>query len=156
MPCGRNRLRRERVCRGRGGRQNRPNVTGQDPDLPTDQPTIQKWFNTSAFALNDRGAWGNAGRNTFLGPGITNVDASIIGNFRIASKTPQFRFEAFNPLNNLIRNDPNTTLTSPLYGSITSTRKPMREQVDNSPIALSTSAYRSSCWLRRSTRARRL
>ena len=30
-------------------------------------------------------------------------------------------------LNNPIWNDPNTTLTSPLYGTITSTRKPMRE-----------------------------
>jgi hypothetical protein len=71
--------------------------------------------------------WGNAGRNTFFGPGILNVDTSIIRNFRIRSKTLQFRLEAFNVLNRPIWNDPNTTLTSPLYGSITMTRKPMRE-----------------------------
>jgi hypothetical protein len=35
--------------------------------------------------------------------------------------------EAFNVLNNPIWNDPNTTLTSPQYGTINSTRKPMRE-----------------------------
>jgi hypothetical protein len=43
------------------------------------------------------------------------------------SKTLQFRLEGFNVFNNPIWNDPNTTLTSPLYGTITSTRKPMRE-----------------------------
>jgi hypothetical protein len=110
-----------------GGGQDRPNVTGADPILPGSEQTIQRWFNTGAFVLNDLGTWGNAGRNTFFGPGITNVDASIIRNFRMRSKTLQFRLEAFNVLNNPIWNDPNTTLTSPLYGSITTTRKPMRE-----------------------------
>jgi hypothetical protein len=112
-----------------GGGQDRPNVVaGKDPTLPSDQRTIQQWFNTGAYSLNDLGTFGNAGRNTFYGPGITSVDASIIRNFRVASsKTIQFRFEAFNALNNPIWNDPNTTLTSPQYGTITSTRKPMRE-----------------------------
>jgi hypothetical protein len=111
-----------------GGGQDRPNVTGADPVLPSDQRTILRWFNTDAFVVQPAGTWGNAGRNTFFGPGITNVDASIIRNFRLMrSKTLQFRLEAFNVFNNPIWNDPNTTLSSPLYGSITSTRKPMRE-----------------------------
>jgi hypothetical protein len=111
-----------------GGGQDRPDVVaGQDPELTGDQQTIQKWFNTGAYTLNALGTWGNAGRNTFTGPGIFRVDASIIRNFRISNKTLQFRFEAFNALNNPIWNDPNTTLTSPLYGTINSTRVPMRE-----------------------------
>ncbi|OLC42412.1 MAG: hypothetical protein AUH43_22700 [Acidobacteria bacterium 13_1_40CM_65_14] len=110
-----------------GGGQDRPNVTGQDPVLPGDQRTIARWFNTDAYVLNAVGTFGNAGRNTFFGPGILNVDSSIIRNFRMRSKTLQFRLEAFNLFNNPIWNDPNTTLTSPLYGTITSTRKPMRE-----------------------------
>lgn len=111
-----------------GGGQDRPNTTGADPILPDDQQTTARWFNTDAYALNALGTFGDAGRNTFFGPGITNVDASIIRNFRLMrEKTLQFRLEAFNVLNNPIWNDPNTTLTSPLYGSITSTRKPMRE-----------------------------
>jgi hypothetical protein len=111
-----------------GGGQDRPNATGLDPTLPGDQQSIARWFNTDAYVLQPLGSFGNAGRNTFTGPGITNVDASIIRNFRMAaSKTLQFRLEAFNLLNNPIWNDPNTTLTSPLYGTINTTRRPMRE-----------------------------
>jgi hypothetical protein len=111
-----------------GGGQDRPNTTGLDPILPGDQQTIARWFNTDAYALQPLGTWGTAGRNTFFGPGITNVDASIIRNFRLMrTRTLQFRLEAFNLLNTPIWNDPNTTLTSPLYGTITTTRKPMRE-----------------------------
>jgi hypothetical protein len=110
-----------------GGGQDRPNVTGLDPTLPGDQQSIARWFNTDAYVLQPFGTWGNTGRNTFYGPGITNMDASVIRNFKVASKALQFRFEVFNALNNPIWNDPNTTLTSPLYGTINSTRKPMRE-----------------------------
>src|SRR5262245_4580631 len=105
-----------------GGGQDRPNVTGLDPNLPGDQQSINRWFNTDAFALQPLGTFGNAGRNTFTGPGITNVDLSIIRNFRLpASKSLQFRLEAFNVFNNPIWNEPNTTLTSPLYGTINTT-----------------------------------
>jgi hypothetical protein len=112
-----------------GGGQDRPDVVaGQDPVLPGGQETIARWFNTNAYTLNALGTFGNAGRNTFFGPGITNFDASIIRNFRMGNKTIQFRLEAFNVLNNPIWNDPNTTISSgALYGTINSTRKPMRE-----------------------------
>ena len=110
-----------------GGGQDRPDLTGQDPILPSDQQTIQRWFNTAAFAVQPAGTWGNAGRNTFFGPGILNVDGSIIRNFQVRTRTLQLRLEAFNLFNNPIWGDPNTTLSNPLYGSITTTRKPMRE-----------------------------
>jgi hypothetical protein len=110
-----------------GGGQDRPNTTGLDPNLSGDQQSISRWFNTDAYTLNALGTFGNAGRDTVIGPGITNVDASIIRNFRFGAKYLQLRFEAFNALNNPIWNDPNATLTSPLYGTINNTRKPMRE-----------------------------
>ena len=103
-------------------------MTSLDPDLPGDQQTSARFFNTDAYVLQSLGTFGNAGRNTFTGPGVTRVDASLIRNSRIGqAKTLQFRLEVFNVLNNPIWADPNTTLTSPLYGSITSTRTPMRE-----------------------------
>jgi len=110
-----------------GGGQDRPNVTGQDPNLPGDQQTINRWFNTDAYVVQQPGTFGNTGRNTITGPGIFRVDFSVIRNFRFGAKYLQFRFEAFNLLNNAIWNDPNTTGTSPLYGTINSTRTPMRE-----------------------------
>jgi hypothetical protein len=111
-----------------GGGQDRPNATGEPVELPRDQRTVQRWFNTNAYVAQPAGTWGDVGRNTVTGPGITNVDVSIIRNFRLAdTKTLQFRLEAFNAINHPIWNDPNTTLTSPNYGTITSTRKPMRE-----------------------------
>jgi hypothetical protein len=111
-----------------GGGQDRPNTTGLDPNLPGNQQTIAQWFNTAAFVPQPLGTFGNAGRNTFTGPGISNVDASIIRNFRLMeTKILQFRLEAFNVFNNPIWAEPNTTLNNPLYGTINSTRKPMRE-----------------------------
>ncbi|HKB11957.1 MAG TPA: hypothetical protein VKD69_14950, partial [Vicinamibacterales bacterium] len=110
-----------------GGGQDRPNVTGQDPNLPGDQQTIARWFNTDAYVTQAAGTFGNAGRDTIIGPGVFRVDASIIRNFRFGGKYVQFRLEAFNALNNPIWSDPNTTLSSPLYGTINSTRTPMRE-----------------------------
>jgi hypothetical protein len=111
-----------------GGGQDRPNATGEEVELPSDERTVQRWFNTNAYVIQPAGTWGNVGRNTVTGPGITSVDMSIIRSFRIgASKSLQFRLEAFNALNHPVWNDPNTTLTSPNYGTITSTRKPMRE-----------------------------
>jgi len=110
-----------------GGGQDRPNVTGLDPNLPGDQQTLARWFNTNAYVVQAAGTFGDAGRTTIIGPGIFRVDASIIRNFRFGAKYLQFRFEVFNALNNPIWNDPNTTLSSPLYGTINSTRTPMRE-----------------------------
>ena len=110
-----------------GGGQDRPNATGQDVELPGGERTVQRWFNTGAFVMQPAGTFGDVGRNTVTGPGITSVDASIIRNFRIRSNTLQFRLEAFNAVNHPIWNDPNTTLTNPNYGTITTTRKPMRE-----------------------------
>ena len=54
---------------------------------------------------------------------------SILRNFRFAtSKSLQLRLEAFNVLNQPVWNDPNTSMANlATFGTITSTRKPMRE-----------------------------
>jgi hypothetical protein len=101
-------------------------VSGQDPN---DGPnTIQQWFNTSAFVLQPGITYGDAVRNSITGPGIFNFDMSILRNFTFGgSKSLQFRLEAFNTFNQPVWQDPNTAVTSAQYGTIQSTRKPMRE-----------------------------
>jgi len=43
---------------------------------------------------------GNAGRNSIIGPGLVNLDLSLIKNTRISERfNAQFRFEVFNALN---------------------------------------------------------
>ena len=110
-----------------GGGQDRPNATGESVELPSSERTVERWFNTSAYVMQEAGTWGNVGRNTVTGPGITSVDGSLIRNFRIGQNSLQFRLEAFNALNHPIWGDPTTVLTNPTYGQITTTRRPMRE-----------------------------
>lgn len=75
----------------------RPNVVG-DPHLAN--PTPERFFNTSAFAVPQRYTFGNAGRNVLIGPGLGNVDLALLKNIAIRSnQTLQFRAEFFNLLN---------------------------------------------------------
>jgi hypothetical protein len=113
--------------RANTGSTNRPNVVpGQDPN---DGPkTIDEWFNTAAFVVQPQFTYGNAERNSIIGPGMFNFDMSIMRNFRFGvTKTLQLRLEAFNAFNQPVWSDPNTSVTSPNYGRILGTRKPMRE-----------------------------
>src|SRR5262249_31086091 len=76
-----------------GGGQDHPNVTGQDPNLPGDQQTIARWFNTDAYVTQAAGTFGNAGRDTIIGPGVFRVDASIIRNFRFGGEGVRVRLQ---------------------------------------------------------------
>ena len=113
--------------RANTGSTNRPDaVSGQDPD--SGPKTIDQWFNTAAFVVQPQFAHGNAVRNSIIGPGIFNFDMSILRNFQLPRNTGlQLRLEAFNTFNQPVWQDPNTSVTSPQYGTINSTRKPMRE-----------------------------
>jgi hypothetical protein len=65
-----------------------------------DNPTINHWFDVSAFALPPNGFQGNAGRNVIRGPGVRVFDFSLLKNFPITEQTKlQFRGEFFNLTN---------------------------------------------------------
>jgi hypothetical protein len=109
-----------------GNYSDRPNATGQATRL--DNRTPSKWFNTGAYALEPFGTFGNAGRNTVIGPGIVGWDLSAQKNFRIVEKhSLQFRFEAFNLPNHPNWGDPGNLVTVNGFGTITSTRTDMRD-----------------------------
>jgi hypothetical protein len=100
----------------------RPNVVS-DPKAITQ--TIAQWFNPSAFAANAPGTYGNAGRDSLLGPGFFNVDAALVRNFRMHERyNLQVRSEFFNALNHANFNIPDRTLRNSTFGRITSAADP--------------------------------
>jgi hypothetical protein len=79
----------------------RPNLVA-DPNLPADQRTTARWFNTDAFALQPFGFLGTAGRNVIEGPGYNSVDLSLLKNIPITERHKlQFRAEFFNAFNHV-------------------------------------------------------
>ena len=104
----------------------RPNSTGPQ-NLPRGQRTPQRWFDTADFVQPPVYTWGTVGRNTVIAPGIVNTDLSLIKDFPIHEQQRfQLRFEAFNALNHANWGTPNTSLTSPAFGTISSTQTSMR------------------------------
>jgi len=101
-----------------------PNVVlGQDPNLPRDQRTLAHWFNTNAFVAPVGYSASNAGHSLFVGPGVANLDMALgrrfhgFGNER---RQLEFRGEVYNAPNRPIFGNPNTTVSNPNYGMITS------------------------------------
>jgi hypothetical protein len=104
----------------------RPNYTGQNVHLPNPGPTA--WFNTGAFVTPPLYTYGLVGRNTLIGPGFADADTSLMKNFYVHENDYfQFRFETFNTFNHPNWGAPSTELTSPGFGTITSTNGNMRE-----------------------------
>jgi hypothetical protein len=97
---------------------NRPDRIG---DGTLDKPTIDRWFDTSAFGTtpDNTGTYGNVGRNTLRGPGQFNIDASLIKVTRIGRVEHELRIEAFNLLNHPQFGLPNGVIGNPAVGQIT-------------------------------------
>jgi hypothetical protein len=86
---------------------------------------IGEYFNTAAFKVNAVGTIGNGRRNQLRGPGAWNINYSLFKNFRLTERfNLQFRGEFFNVLNHANLQAPNTTVTSPTFGQITSADDP--------------------------------
>ena len=98
-------------------------VAGQDPMLPRDQRTRDRWFNTAAFSLPVNGSFGNAVRHPIHLPGLNQVDASAVKNFRFfESHTIQFRAEFFNFFNHVNLGAPGLNIRDPnTFGRVIST-----------------------------------
>jgi hypothetical protein len=98
-------------------------------DGTLDDPTPERWFDASCFAVPAAATFGNAGRNILVGPGLTNVDLSIFKSFRVAADHRlQFRMEVFNLLNHVNFGQPNATIDAPLtVGRISTTATDSRQ-----------------------------
>ncbi|HEY8551699.1 MAG TPA: TonB-dependent receptor [Vicinamibacterales bacterium] len=90
-------------------------------NLPRGERTIDRWFDTSAFAAPAPFTFGNAGRNIVIGPGAATVDLSVARDFRVvAEHRLQFRVEAFNLFNRVNLGLPNSTVGNTAFGTIRS------------------------------------
>jgi hypothetical protein len=85
----------------------RPNNNGRSAKL--EEPTMQRYFDTSVFSQAPNFTFGNLGRTLpdVRSPSVNNLDASLFKNFRVReSTTLQFRAEAFNATNHPTWGDP--------------------------------------------------
>jgi hypothetical protein len=87
--------------------------------------SVSQWFNRAAFTAAPQFTLGNSSRNPVRGPGLQNADLMLGKTFPITEKmNVEFRAEAFNITNTPPLNDPNGSLGSPAFGTITSAGNP--------------------------------
>jgi hypothetical protein len=91
----------------------------RDGNLPSDQRTIARWFDTEAFAAPAAYTFGNAGRGILRGDGRINFDISINKVVHVREgMTLTIRGDFFNLFNHPDFGLPNRTLGAPNFGSI--------------------------------------
>jgi len=119
---------------GSGGILVRPNyVLGADgrpvdPNLPSNVHSTSEWFNTAAF-VQPIASFGNVGRNTMIGAGLSNLDATIARTFRIRERaTLQFRGEVFNLANHPNFNLIGRVVNDPTFGIVQNQLPPRQIQ----------------------------
>jgi hypothetical protein len=75
--------------------------------------TAAEWFNSNAFQAPYPGTFGNAGRDSLIGPGLADVDLSLVKNATLRERLhAQFRVEYFNILNHTNFTTPNAVVFS--------------------------------------------
>jgi len=99
--------------------------------------TVDRWFDPRAFTVPAAGTYGNAGRSSFIGPGLFNVDTSLFKRIPIREgMNLQFRAEAFNVFNRanfaypngiVFQGNPSNYSYSDSAGQITNTATPSRQ-----------------------------
>ena len=95
----------------------RPNLVG---DPSTSNPSASLWFNPNAFAAPGPYLFGTSGIGILDGPGSHVVNLALMKKFPFAGegRYVQFRWEAFNALNHVNLNNPNTTINQSSTGQI--------------------------------------
>ncbi|MGD0509787.1 MAG: hypothetical protein ABSA27_18465, partial [Terriglobales bacterium] len=97
----------------------RPNlVPGQSVSLP--HPSIAEWFNTAAYVAPPTGTYGNARRNSIIGPGSKVFDMAFTKIFPLKeARVLEFRAQATNIFNLVNYSSIDTSVTSPTFGRVT-------------------------------------
>ena len=100
----------------------RPNLVG-NPELPSSERTLGRWFNTAAFANPANFTFGNSPRSVLRGPGLATLDATIEKSIPLGETVKvDLRAEAYNLLNRANFDIPGYTLGAADFGVISSAR----------------------------------
>lgn len=103
----------------------RPNLTGKPrrSSYANRADELSKFFNTSAFSENLPGQYGNTGRNILSGPGLSNVNVSLVRTFPLSEHIGklQFRSDFFNLLNHPNFGQPDGIFVDQTFGRISTT-----------------------------------
>ncbi len=103
-----------------------PDNIGQNPNVARGSQDPRRWFDTSVFVNrlpNSGFRFGNAGRNTIIGPGVINWDFSLLKEFRFTEKhNLELRWEVFNAPNHPLWDIPGGTVGAPNFGVISATK----------------------------------
>jgi outer membrane receptor protein involved in Fe transport len=92
-----------------------------NPDLPAGQRSVQKWFDTAAFAQPATYMFGNAARAVGRSPGASTINLALMKNFQPVDRLRvQLRGEFFNAFNHANFGNPASTFGGPGFGTITS------------------------------------
>lgn len=83
----------------------------------------------SAFPTPPLGQQGNGGRNTYIGPGLANVNTQFAKEFGLGERAKlEFRADIFNLFNRVNLTQPDSDLTSGQFGMSTGQNLPRSEQ----------------------------
>jgi hypothetical protein len=75
------------------------------------------FLNPAAATAPGAGRWGNAGRNSIIGPSRFSLNASLARTFRVSDRvSADFRVDSTNPLNHVTYSNWNVTATSSQFG----------------------------------------
>jgi hypothetical protein len=82
----------------------------------------------SAFPVPTLGDEGNGGRNTYIGPGLANVNTQFAKEFHLERYTVEVRADLFNIFNRVNLTNPDSDLSSGQFGQSTAQSLPRSEQ----------------------------
>jgi len=106
------------VNRGTNGTLRPDLVPGES--ISISDPSIPQWFNTAAFVMPPAGQFGDARRNSIIGPGTMVCDMAFTKVFPLKeSRMLEFRAQTANIFNHPQYSVIDTVLNSPTFGRVT-------------------------------------
>jgi len=102
----------------------------RNPNLPSDQRTLGRWFDTDAFSQPAQYTFGNQGPGIVRGDSLFSLDMSILRNFTLTERFGlQFRAEMFNATNHTNFQEAGSTFQGPGFGIVSASNPARRVQL---------------------------